>query len=120
MLKEGAVRAAGAARKLKVRQCWRNCCPGDVCAVALVPTRWCVNNVVPVARPGHADLVVLLVTSRLGGPPFLACAQALLIEIATSWVGGKLGAELDARYKLPKMRYKGEVVEPQRIRADDK
>lgn len=46
--------------------------------------------------------------------------QALLIEIATSWVGGKLGAELDARYKLPKMRYKGEVVEPQRIRADDK
>ncbi|KAG2487959.1 hypothetical protein HYH03_013399, partial [Edaphochlamys debaryana] len=30
------------------------------------------------------------------------------------------GAELDPRYKLPKMRYKGEVVATQRIRADDK
>ncbi len=46
--------------------------------------------------------------------------QALLIEVATGWVANKLGGELDPRYKLPKMRYKGEVVAPQRIRADDK
>ncbi|GFR50651.1 hypothetical protein Agub_g12900 [Astrephomene gubernaculifera] len=46
--------------------------------------------------------------------------KALLIEVATGWVGSKLGAELDPRYKLPKMRYKGEVVASQRIRADDK
>jgi hypothetical protein len=46
--------------------------------------------------------------------------QALLIEISLGWVGNKLGGALDGRYKLPRMRYKGEVVAPQRIRADDK
>ncbi|KXZ46064.1 hypothetical protein GPECTOR_47g339 [Gonium pectorale] len=46
--------------------------------------------------------------------------KALLIEIAMGHVGSKLGLSLDERYKLPKMRYKGEVVASQRIRADDK
>ncbi|PNH10184.1 PIH1 domain-containing protein 1 [Tetrabaena socialis] len=48
--------------------------------------------------------------------------KALLIEVCTGWVAGKVGSgvELNPRYKLPKMRYKGEVVASQRIRADDK
>lgn len=40
--------------------------------------------------------------------------------MSLGWVGNKLGGKLDPRYKLPKMRYKGEVVASQRIRADDK
>ncbi|EFJ49078.1 hypothetical protein VOLCADRAFT_104514 [Volvox carteri f. nagariensis] len=46
--------------------------------------------------------------------------KAMLIEVATGWVANKLSVELDPRYKLPKMRYKGEVVATQRIRAEDK
>ncbi|KAG2433462.1 hypothetical protein HXX76_008519 [Chlamydomonas incerta] len=46
--------------------------------------------------------------------------KAMLIEMSLGWVGNKLGGELDSRYKLPKMRYKGEVVASQRIRADDR
>ncbi|PNW78176.1 hypothetical protein CHLRE_10g467050v5 [Chlamydomonas reinhardtii] len=46
--------------------------------------------------------------------------KAMLIEVSLGWVGNKLGGKLDPRYKLPKMRYKGEVVASQRIRADDK
>ncbi|KAG2449264.1 hypothetical protein HYH02_005421 [Chlamydomonas schloesseri] len=46
--------------------------------------------------------------------------KAMIIEVSLGWVGNKLGGELDPRYKLPKMRYKGEVVASQRIRADDK
>ncbi|KAG2484901.1 hypothetical protein HYH03_016287 [Edaphochlamys debaryana] len=46
--------------------------------------------------------------------------KVFVIEMCLGWVAKKLGAELDPRYKLPKMRYKGEVVATQRIRADDK
>ncbi|GIL87662.1 hypothetical protein Vretimale_14666 [Volvox reticuliferus] len=46
--------------------------------------------------------------------------KAMLIEVATGWVANKMSVELDPRYKLPKMRYKGEVVASQRIRAEDK
>ncbi|GIL61383.1 hypothetical protein Vafri_15857 [Volvox africanus] len=46
--------------------------------------------------------------------------KAMLIEVATGWVANKISVELDPRYKLPKMRYKGEVVASQRIRAEEK
>lgn len=43
-----------------------------------------------------------------------------LVQTFLGWAGKKLAAELDEKFKLPKMRYKGEVVASQRIRADDK
>jgi hypothetical protein len=43
-----------------------------------------------------------------------------LVQTFLGWVGKKLAAELDEKFKLPKMRYKGEVVASQRIRKDDK
>jgi len=46
--------------------------------------------------------------------------KVFLIELALSWVGHKHKMELDRKFKLPKMKYKGETIEPQRIRMDRK
>uniref|UniRef100_A0A7S3QZ36 PIH1 N-terminal domain-containing protein n=1 Tax=Dunaliella tertiolecta TaxID=3047 RepID=A0A7S3QZ36_DUNTE len=46
--------------------------------------------------------------------------KSFLIELAINWVSHKHKMELDMKFKLPKMRYKGEVVETQRIRVDKK
>ncbi|KAF5828217.1 pre-RNA processing PIH1/Nop17-domain-containing protein [Dunaliella salina] len=46
--------------------------------------------------------------------------KSFLIELAVSWVSHKHKMELDMKFKLPKMRYKGEVVGTQRIRVDKK
>lgn len=32
------------------------------------------------------------------------------MELALNWVGHKHGMQLDMRYKLPKMKYKGDAV----------
>lgn len=46
--------------------------------------------------------------------------KAFLIELAIGWVGHKTQMELDAKYKLPKMKYKGDEVEKQNIRVEKK
>jgi len=46
--------------------------------------------------------------------------KAFLIELALNWIGHKTGSSLDPKFKLPKMKYKGEEVEAQRIRVDRK
>lgn len=42
--------------------------------------------------------------------------KAFLVELALQWVGQKHSLELDPRFKLPKMRYKGAEVSAQRIK----
>jgi len=44
--------------------------------------------------------------------------KAFLIDLILGHVGKKCGLELDQRYKLPKMAYKGGAPEPQRVRAE--
>jgi PIH1 N-terminal domain len=34
------------------------------------------------------------------------------------WVEEKLGVKLDYHFKLPKMRYKGVMVQPQTVRSE--
>lgn len=46
--------------------------------------------------------------------------KAFLIELALGWVGNKHKMELNPKFKLPKMTYKGEQVRPQRVRMDKK
>lgn len=36
--------------------------------------------------------------------------KAFLIELALGWVGHKTGMTLDPKFKLPKMKYKGDEV----------
>lgn len=53
-------------------------------------------------------------------------AQALrklkyfIIDLALNWVDHRHGMQLDRKFKLPKMRYKGDRVLSQRIRIDSK
>lgn len=46
--------------------------------------------------------------------------KVFLINLALQWVGHKGKRELDAKYKLPKMKYKGSHIQTQRIRVDKK
>ena len=39
--------------------------------------------------------------------------KAFLVELAKEWVTQKTGRQLQAQYKLPKMRYKGSEIQPQ-------
>ncbi|KAK9867901.1 hypothetical protein WJX84_010342 [Apatococcus fuscideae] len=44
--------------------------------------------------------------------------KAFLVELAKEWVTQKTGRQLQAQYKLPKMRYKGSEIQPQDMRMD--
>jgi hypothetical protein len=46
--------------------------------------------------------------------------KAFLVELCIAWVAKKSKMALDEKFKLPKMRYKGEVIEKQNIRVDRK
>lgn len=46
--------------------------------------------------------------------------KAFLVELALEWVGSKHKMQLDPRFKLPKMAYKGSEVRSQRVRLDRK
>jgi hypothetical protein len=46
--------------------------------------------------------------------------KALIVELALQQVGSKHKLELDPRFKLPKMTYKGGAVRQQRVRQDKK
>ncbi|KAG1670198.1 hypothetical protein FOA52_014974 [Chlamydomonas sp. UWO 241] len=46
--------------------------------------------------------------------------KAFLVELCIAWVAQKSKMALDEKFKLPKMRYKGEVIEKQNIRVDRK
>jgi hypothetical protein len=43
-----------------------------------------------------------------------------IINVAMEWVRHKFGPVLDPKFKLPKMKYKGEAVQPQMIRTEKK
>eukprot|EP00899_Mesostigma_viride_P024779 jgi/Mesvir1/5486/Mv25094-RA.1 len=45
--------------------------------------------------------------------------KRFLVELAVGWLNHKHGIELDPNYKLPKMKYKGDLT-PHRIRVDPK
>lgn len=44
--------------------------------------------------------------------------KRFLIEMVMRWVEEKRGVRLDHQFKLPKMRYKGLVIQSQTIRSD--
>ncbi|MEW5304572.1 MAG: hypothetical protein WDW36_007174 [Sanguina aurantia] len=46
--------------------------------------------------------------------------KSFLIITTLQWVSHKTKSELSEKYKLPKMRYKGDVIQSQRIRVDKK
>lgn len=46
--------------------------------------------------------------------------KAFLIELALEWAGSKHKMQLNPKFKLPKMTYKGAEVRPQRVRIDKK
>lgn len=46
--------------------------------------------------------------------------KTFLITTTLQWVSHKTKSELSEKYKLPKMRYKGDVIQSQRIRVDKK
>jgi hypothetical protein len=46
--------------------------------------------------------------------------KALIVELALQQVGSKYKLELDPKFKLPKMMYKGGAVRQQRVRQDKK
>ena len=46
--------------------------------------------------------------------------KAFLIELAIGWVAHKTQLELDPKFKLPRMKYKGDEVEKQNIRVERK
>ncbi|KAK9824576.1 hypothetical protein WJX72_011454 [[Myrmecia] bisecta] len=46
--------------------------------------------------------------------------KVFLIELALGWVSQKAGLNLDPQYKLPRMRYKGDIIQEQFIRSDKK
>mmetsp|Transcript_5182 Transcript_5182/g.9866 ORF Transcript_5182/g.9866 Transcript_5182/m.9866 type:complete len:426 (+) Transcript_5182:169-1446(+) len=46
--------------------------------------------------------------------------KVFVIELAMAWVGQKHQLELDAKYKLPHLKYKGSAPAQQRIRIDPK
>eukprot|EP01025_Chloroclados_australasicus_P032781 TRINITY_DN3328_c0_g1_i1.p1 TRINITY_DN3328_c0_g1~~TRINITY_DN3328_c0_g1_i1.p1 ORF type:complete len:426 (+),score=53.08 TRINITY_DN3328_c0_g1_i1:107-1279(+) len=43
-----------------------------------------------------------------------------VVELAIGWIQHKQQCQLDPQYKLPKMKYKGDMIRSQRIRADKK
>ncbi|GAX75054.1 hypothetical protein CEUSTIGMA_g2498.t1 [Chlamydomonas eustigma] len=46
--------------------------------------------------------------------------KSFLIELSIGWVSHKTGKTLDPKYKLPKMKYKGDEIEKQNIRVERK
>eukprot|EP00798_Chlamydomonas_sp_ICE-L_P025828 gene25828-11504_t len=46
--------------------------------------------------------------------------KVFIIELAINWIAHKTEMQLDKKYKLPKMTYKGDKIEAQRIRVDRK
>lgn len=46
--------------------------------------------------------------------------KSFLITTTLQWVSHKTKSELSEKYKLPKMRYKGDAIQSQRIRVDKK
>ena len=53
---------------------------------------------------------------RLSDPP--RPLKLFLVELALGWAGSKSGRVLDRRYRLPRMRYKGDAPQPQAVRLD--
>lgn len=50
----------------------------------------------------------------------LRALKVFIIEMAISWIQSKYKMNLDQRFKLPKLRYKGDTIQPQNIRKDKK
>lgn len=50
----------------------------------------------------------------------LRAMKVFAIETVIGWINHKHGTGLDQRYKLPKLRYKGDTVQSHRIRKDRK
>jgi len=46
--------------------------------------------------------------------------QVFIVEVAMGWVQHKCSLVLDQRFKLPKLRYKGDTIAPQNIRRSAK
>eukprot|EP01023_Acetabularia_acetabulum_P011739 TRINITY_DN15466_c0_g1_i9.p1 TRINITY_DN15466_c0_g1~~TRINITY_DN15466_c0_g1_i9.p1 ORF type:complete len:324 (-),score=39.63 TRINITY_DN15466_c0_g1_i9:778-1749(-) len=46
--------------------------------------------------------------------------KIFVVELSLGWIQHKQQCKLDPKYKLPKMKYKGDIIRTQRIRVDKK